>query len=42
MDGRDVYVCETVVGAFDANLTCFLMLQEFVSSVPVVCDEIDV
>jgi hypothetical protein len=31
MDGwtdEDVYVCGTVVGAFDANLTCFLMLQE--------------
>jgi hypothetical protein len=42
MDGRDVYVCGTVVGAFDANLTCFLMLQEIVSSVLVVCDEIGV
>jgi hypothetical protein len=42
MDGRDVYVCGTVVGAFDANLTCFLMLQQILSSVLVVCDEIDV
>jgi hypothetical protein len=42
MDGRDVYVCGTVVGAIDANLTCFLMLQQIISSVLVVCDEIDV